>query len=261
MPAGAPFDITLSLSVTNGNIIGSAEDMTIAAGNVESDPFTVTRTPGTLDSVTVDIKVLSSLPIFHLGYEVVSSEDLPLEVLGSINRAPVFTEGSNTTRSIAENTAAGVKIGSAVSATDANEDTLTYRLGGTDAAAFAIDTGSGQLRTNATLDYEAKNAYLVTVTVSDGNLTDIISVTIEVTDEDEVPTTEVTDEDEVPATEVTDEDEVQATDDPVPPKGSTPGNSAPVFVDGTQHRPVFRTRKYWVWCQHQKRCFCYGCRW
>ena len=227
VPAGAPFDITLSLSVTNGNIIGSTEKMTIAAGSVESDPFTVTRIPGTSDSVTLDIKMLPSLPIFHLGYEVVTSEDLPLEVLGSINRAPVFTEGSNTTRSIAENTAAGVNIGSPVSATDANEDTLVYRLSGTDALAFAIDTGSGQLRTSATLDYEAKNAYSVTVTVSDGNRTDTINVTIEITDEDEVTATEVTDKDEV-----TDEDEVSATDDPVPPK-DTPENSAPVFVDGT----------------------------
>ena len=228
VPAGAPFDITLSLSVTNGNITGSTENITIAAGNVESDPFTVTRTPGTSDSVTVDIKTLSSLPTFHLGYEVVTSEDLPLEVINSINKAPVFTEGSNTTRTIAENTEAGVNIGSAVSATDADEDTLTYSLGGTDAAAFAIDTGSGQLRTEEPLDYETKNAYSVTVTVSDGNLTDTINVTIKVTDEDEVPV-----EDEVPTTEVTDEDKVPATDDPVPPKGPTPGNSAPVFVDGT----------------------------
>ena len=145
------------------------------------------------------------------------------------NRAPVFTEGSNTTRTIVENTEASVKIGSAVSATDADEDPLAYSLGGTDAAAFAIDTGSGQLRTNATLDYEAKNTYLVTVTVSDGNLTDFINVTIEVTDEDEVADEdEVTDKDEV-----ADEDEDPTTDDPVPSKGSSPENSAPVFVDGT----------------------------
>ena len=228
VPTGAPFDITLSLSVTNGNIIGNAENMTIAAGNVESDPFTVTRTPDTSDSVTVDIKMLSSLPALHFGYELAKSEDLPLEVIGSINKAPVFTEGSNTTRTIPENTEAGVNIGSPVSATDADEDTLTYRLGGTDAAAFAIDTRSGQLKTDATLNYETKNAYSVTITVSDGNLTDTIYVTIKVTDEDEVPV-----EDEAPTTEVTDEDEVPATDDPAPPKGPTPGNSAPVFVDGT----------------------------
>ena len=246
VPTGAPFDITLSLSVTNGNIIGNTEKMTIAAGSVESTPFTVTRTPGTSNSVTVDIKVLSSLPTFHLGYEVVTSEELPLEVIGSINRAPVFTEGSNTTRSIAENTEVGVNIGFPVSATDADEDRLVYRLGGTNALAFAIDTGSGQLRTNATLDYETKNAYSVTVVVSDGNLTDTINVTIEVTDEDEMlnedevlvedevsAEDEVSDEDEVPVEDVVSvEDVVPATDDPVPPKSPTSGNSAPVFVEG-----------------------------
>ena len=51
------------------------------------------------------------------------------------NNAPVFTDGTSTTHSIAENTASGVNIGSAVAATNADTgDTLTYTLGGTDAA-------------------------------------------------------------------------------------------------------------------------------
>ena len=188
VPAGAPFDITLSLSVTNGNITGSTENMTIAAGNVESTPFTVTRTPGTSDSVTVDIKDLSSLPIFHLGYEVVTSEDLPLEVLPSLNSPPIFTDGAITTRSVAENTVTNANIGAAIAATDRQKDKLTYTLGGTDAAAFAIDSATGQLKTKTALDYETKNSYAVTLTVSDGKSTDTISVTIRVSDVNEAPT-------------------------------------------------------------------------
>ena len=42
------------------------------------------------------------------------------------NRAPVFSGGASTTRTVAEDTGAGVNIGSAVSATDADNDTLTY---------------------------------------------------------------------------------------------------------------------------------------
>ena len=98
------------------------------------------------------------------------------------NTAPVFTDGASTTRTIAENTAAGVNIGTAVAATDADNDTLTYTLGGTDASAFDIDSTTGQLRTRATLDYETKRAYNVAVSVSDGSLTDTITVTITVTD-------------------------------------------------------------------------------
>ena len=100
------------------------------------------------------------------------------------NNAPVFTDGTSTTRSVAENTASGQNIGSPVSATDADAgDTLTYTLGGTDAASFSIVTTSGQLQTSASLNYETKTSYTVTVSVSDGNGgSDSITVTINVTD-------------------------------------------------------------------------------
>ena len=101
------------------------------------------------------------------------------------NRAPSFTEGNRATRSVAENTGSGVNIGSAVSATDPDNDTLTYTLGGADAAAFSINDTNGQLKTSAALDYETKTSYSVTITVSDSQLTDTIDVTINVTDVDE----------------------------------------------------------------------------
>ena len=105
------------------------------------------------------------------------------------NSAPVFTDGSSTTRSIAENTRAGVNIGSPVSATDPDSgDTLTYTLGGSGASAFDIDRTSGQLRTRTALDYETRASYAGTVTVTDGSLSDEITVTISVTDVPETPT-------------------------------------------------------------------------
>ena len=116
------------------------------------------------------------------------SEDASISCTGTIvgNQAPTFTEGTSTTRSVEENTASGTTIGSAVSATDADNDTLTYTLGGTDASSFSINSGTGQLSTAAALDYETKNSYSVTVTVSDGNNgSDTITVTINVTDVDE----------------------------------------------------------------------------
>ena len=105
------------------------------------------------------------------------------------NSPPVFTDGSSTTRAIAENTASGQSIGTAISATDADNDTLTYTLDGTDAAAFSIVSTTGQLQTSAALDYETKNAYSVTISVSDGNGgSDSITVTISVTDVTETKT-------------------------------------------------------------------------
>ena len=188
-PVGAPFAMTIPITVVNGSISGGATTLTIPAGDVESAPLTVTRTLGTTGAVTVDIGTLPGLPTQHQGYELVKSSNLPLTVINVLsNSAPVFTDGTSATRTIAENTASGVNIGSPVSATDANNDTLTYSLSGIDAASFDIDTTNGQLQTQAALDYETKSSYTVTVTVSDGDLTDTITVTVNITDIDELPT-------------------------------------------------------------------------
>ena len=193
---GAPYNIVLPITVTNGSIDGTATTITIPAGSVESELLTVTRAPGTSDAITVDIGTLPELPTSHYGYSLAkpSSTDNALSfAIGipiptedpNVNHAPIFTEGSSTTRSIPENTSAGENIGSPVSATDEDEDTLTYTLSGADAASFGIVSTTGQLQTHAPLDYEQKNTYAVTVTVSDGSATDSISVTIDVTDVEE----------------------------------------------------------------------------
>ena len=106
------------------------------------------------------------------------------------NRAPSFDEGSSTARSIAENTAADQNVGAPLAATDTDGDTLTWSLGGTDAASFQIVADSGQLQTKSgvTYDYETKRSYRLTVTVEDGNGgTDRIAVTVNLTDMNEAP--------------------------------------------------------------------------
>ena len=95
------------------------------------------------------------------------------------------------TREVAENTAAGQPVGDPVAATDANGDTLTYTLGGSDADDFTIDRMSGQIKVGAgtTLDYDqGLKTYTVTVTATDPtDESDTITVTITVTDVDEAP--------------------------------------------------------------------------
>ena len=109
----------------------------------------------------------------------------------SLGTAPVFSdsEGNPITeavRSVVENTAAGENVGAPVTAMDADNDTLTYSLGGTDMASFDIDPSTGQLMTKAALDYEAKASYEVTVTATDpDSASDMITVTITVTNEEE----------------------------------------------------------------------------
>ena len=134
------------------------------------------------------------------------------------NNAPVFTEGDSTTRAVAENTASGENIGAPVAATDADGDTLTYTLGGTDASSFSLVSTSGQLETKAALDYETKNAYSVTVSVSDGKGgSDTIDVTITVTDVDE------------------------PVDPPIDPPDPPIDPPDPPVDPATNHPPVFRS--------------------
>ncbi len=105
------------------------------------------------------------------------------------NMAPAFAADADNTRMVAEDTAAGAYIGAPVTATDADDSSLVYTLGGTDAASFGIGEGTGQLMTSGMLDYETKMTYMVTVTATDPyGASDTIMVTIMVENVDEMGT-------------------------------------------------------------------------
>ena len=103
------------------------------------------------------------------------------------NQAPMFTDGASTTRSVAETTTAGVHIGLPVTATDPNNDTLTYSLDLPSQATFNMVATTGQLQTKAALDYETgTHTYTVTGTATDpAGLDDTIEVTITVNNVEE----------------------------------------------------------------------------
>ena len=136
-----------------------------------SDTLTVSRTPGTLAAVTVDIGELPSLPPDNYGYALVKSDNLPLEAIALINKAPTFTLNAPVIRAVDENTAAGQNIGAPISATDPNNHPLTYSLSGPDARSFTIVPSSGQLQTRdgVTYSYATKRVYSVAVDVNDGH--------------------------------------------------------------------------------------------
>ena len=83
------------------------------------------------------------------------------------NTAPRFALSETGDRSVDENTLANQDIGSAFQAEDDEDDTLSYALSGTDMGSFRIDGTSGQLSTEAALNYETKSSYSVTVTATD----------------------------------------------------------------------------------------------
>ena len=103
------------------------------------------------------------------------------------NFAPVFPNAQSGAiqRSVAENMNVGETVGAPVAATDAEDDALTYALGGADAALFTIDPDTGQIRVGAgtALDHEAdRNVYTVDVTATDSlGVSTTVAVTIAVT--------------------------------------------------------------------------------
>ena len=102
--------------------------------------------------------------------------------IAQTNRAPVF--GSATYNfSVAEDAATGTAVGS-VSATDADDDGLTYTIeSGNGGGKFAIDRSSGAVTTAGTLDHETTPSYTLTVQADDGNGgTATVTVNVTVTD-------------------------------------------------------------------------------
>ena len=128
------------------------------------------------------------------GVETTADATIPVTiVVDDMNEPPEF-DAETAILTIAENTAADRDIGSLFTVTDPDDYTLSYSLGGTDAAIFRINASTGQLQTRGPLDHEAKSSYTVTVSVHDGKAIDgtpsqatddTITVTITVTDVEE----------------------------------------------------------------------------
>ena len=165
-------------------------------GNWMDGPQGVTSTRAMISSLAEDteyrVQVLASN----------SDGDGPWSDLGTGrtnvqgNRMPEFTEGTSAMRSFTETVgdatvqSAG-NVGAVVTATDADNNMLTYTLEGADKDEFTIDS-SGQIRTKVgkSYDRETKARYSVMVMANDQNGgTDTIAVTINVTNVAEKPLT------------------------------------------------------------------------
>ncbi|MBB1378170.1 Ig-like domain-containing protein [Pseudoalteromonas sp. SR43-2] len=112
-----------------------------------------------------------------------------------VNDAPVASVQSF---SISENATDGDIIGT-VSASDIDNQTLTYSLTGGDTASFEINSSSGVLSTvgESPFDFETTNQYILNVTITDDgtpNESSNVNITVNITDEVEllIPTEDVT---------------------------------------------------------------------
>ncbi|MDB9841150.1 hypothetical protein OAC82_01390 [Gammaproteobacteria bacterium] len=160
---------------------------TIPLLKVYADSNTTTSvqrfTFGTLQNDVQDSTVIGSSTSATLAkYEnnvfgyVASDQGIDEATINPINNnAPTIS--SSATFSVAENNTA---IGS-VTATDADGDSLTYSISGSE----INSSSSGVLSFASAPDYETKNSYTATVTVSDGTDSVTQSIVVTITDVDE----------------------------------------------------------------------------
>ena len=144
---------------------------------------------------TATIATLKSNTTYQIQVQAASDEGTsPWSDAGNgttiANQAPTFSEGSSTTRRLAENTTGTQDIGNPITATDGDGGTLRYLLGGTDRSSFTLDVDQLQTVAGIAYDYEEKNSYEVTVRVEDGQGgSNTIEVTIDLIDQQEPPET------------------------------------------------------------------------
>ena len=89
VPSGAPFDLELSVVISDHEAIDSdMVSVTIPAGAVASTELPLTRLPETGETITVDISTLPALRDNHQGYAFVKDETLPLLFLSGQAELP-----------------------------------------------------------------------------------------------------------------------------------------------------------------------------
>ncbi len=104
---GAPFYMNIPISINNGSTNDGKTNLSVEIhkGKITSRTVNVVRTEGTTEAVTVNIGNLPSIPAnyIHYGYALITSADLPLEIIPAISGAP--TKVTNVALTIPNNNA------------------------------------------------------------------------------------------------------------------------------------------------------------
>lgn len=196
----APVSVTLAggkvaENLAAGAIVGTVSAIDPEAGRLSYSLVGANGMPFAIDARTGVITTTAPLD-----YETRSSYALSVRAtdIGGLTTDKAVTIGVTdvneapanltlTGGTVTENLAAGTIVGTA-RAVDPDGDTLSYSLVGAGGLPFAIDARTGIITTTAPLDYEARNAYSLTVRASDpaGLKVDKV-VSIGVTDVNEAP--------------------------------------------------------------------------
>uniref|UniRef100_A6VVW9 Autotransporter-associated beta strand repeat protein n=1 Tax=Marinomonas sp. (strain MWYL1) TaxID=400668 RepID=A6VVW9_MARMS len=186
-------DLTGASAGTDYDQVVVAGDVTLGANSAFDIAYSVTSSgntftlidkqgvnaiSGTLNGVAEGGTLTSNSHIFQTSYVGGTGNDITLKD----NAAPVITSGA--TGNVDENASTSTVIYTAT-ATDADNDSLTYSLSGTDAALLNINASTGAVTLKNSADYETKNTYSFNIVVTDsssGHLTGSKAVTVSVND-------------------------------------------------------------------------------
>lgn len=191
--------ITLSLSAPAGTFAATSGSGVTALGSGTSS-LTLSGTQTNINSFISANKVTYTTAAAATGTVTLSigsndggnsgsggtQTDSKTETLNILlpNAAPVIT--SSASASVQENEALSTVVYTAT-ATDAENDAITYSLTGADALLFSINSTSGEVTLASPADYETKSSYSITVNAADALHTTTQAVTVNVTDVNEAP--------------------------------------------------------------------------
>lgn len=188
----APYSVTVAENTTTSSLL------TINASDQDTLNFLLLGSGSELFSIHLTSGVVALTTV--LDYEVTSLYTLTVRVSDSnggiattsltvtvsdVNDSPQFL-GAPYSATISENLPSGSDV-IKIAAIDADGDSLTYSLSGTNSGHFQISSASGLIETNQEHDYETLNSYSLTVSVSDGTLSITASLTITVTNINDAP--------------------------------------------------------------------------
>ena len=151
------------------------DELTLTLGGTDADSFNLSDENVLTFKEAPDYETKTSYSITLTltdGTETVT-KDVTIALTNVNDVAPEFT--SEATFSAAENQTA---IGT-VTATDADGDTITYSISGSD---ITINSSSGVIAFVSAPDYETKSSYTATVTASDGANLSTQDITVNITD-------------------------------------------------------------------------------
>ena len=147
-------------------------DFNITTGNISGTPDNADV--GTYNDINISVTAggdTSSLPLYNL-------------TVHDTNSAPLIVSSTNV--SVEENQIDAYTI----VVNDPENDPITYSVLGIDAGSFDVNPTTGVVTFKIAPNYENKDSYSITVKADDGRATSQMTVTIDITNVDEVPTLE-----------------------------------------------------------------------